>query len=110
MTLRPMATWQVLAALSGVAPARVGGECWKPDQWNMTTAWTAPDSALGILLAKEPASLAAGGKVIQTWYILFVVQHTKYAIKRRLNDSTAHGQSSLSLEDALTVGCASHRP
>ena len=39
---------QVLAALSGVEPARVGGECWKPNQSNLFKAWTAPDSALGV--------------------------------------------------------------
>ena len=39
---------QVLAALNGVAPARVGGECWKPDQCNVWKVWTAPDSALGV--------------------------------------------------------------
>jgi hypothetical protein len=50
---------QVLTALSGVDPARVGGECWKPGQVNIFTAWMAPDSALGVLLAKDPASLSA---------------------------------------------------
>jgi hypothetical protein len=39
---------QVLAALNGVDPARVGGECWKPDQCNVWKVWTAPDSALGV--------------------------------------------------------------
>jgi hypothetical protein len=39
---------QVLTALSGVDPGRVGGECWKPDQTNICTAWMAPDSALGV--------------------------------------------------------------
>ena len=36
--------WQVLTALTGVEPARVGGECCKPGQCNMYTAWMAPDS------------------------------------------------------------------
>ena len=39
---------QVLAALNGVDPARVGGECWKPDQCNVWKVWTAPDRALGV--------------------------------------------------------------
>ena len=39
---------QVLAALNSVDPARVGGECWKPDQCNVWKVWTAPDSALGV--------------------------------------------------------------
>jgi hypothetical protein len=39
---------QVLAALSGVEPARVGGECFKPDQCNICKVWMAPDSALGV--------------------------------------------------------------
>ena len=39
---------QVLTALSGVDPGRVGGECWKPDQCNVWKVWTAPDSALGV--------------------------------------------------------------
>ena len=40
--------WQVLTALSGVDPGRVGGECSKLDQCNTFTAWMAPDSALGV--------------------------------------------------------------
>jgi hypothetical protein len=48
---------QALTALSGVAPARVGGECNKPGQCNIFSAWSAPDSALGVVLAKEPAAL-----------------------------------------------------
>ena len=51
--------WQVLTALTGVEPARVGGECCKPGQCNMYTAWMAPDSVLGAMLAKEPATLTA---------------------------------------------------
>ena len=39
---------QVLTALSGVEPARVGGECVKPDQCNICKVWMAPDSALGV--------------------------------------------------------------
>jgi hypothetical protein len=39
---------QVLTVLSGVEPARVGGECIKPDQCNIFAAWSAPDSALGV--------------------------------------------------------------
>jgi hypothetical protein len=39
---------QVLAALGGVGPARVGGECWKPDQCNIFKVWMAPDSTLGV--------------------------------------------------------------
>ena len=56
-----VAEWQraalVLAALSGVAPARVGGECTKPDQCNMWQPFMTPESALGVLLTKEPAAL-----------------------------------------------------
>jgi hypothetical protein len=48
----------LLAALSGVDPARVGGECCKPDpQCGIFNAWAAPGSALGVVLAKQPASL-----------------------------------------------------
>ena len=39
---------QVLTALDGVDPDRVGGECMKPDQCNFFKAWMAPDSALGV--------------------------------------------------------------
>ena len=41
----------MLTALTGVEPARVGGECCKPGQCNMYTAWMAPDSVLGAMLA-----------------------------------------------------------
>ena len=34
---------QVLTALNGLDPARVGGECSKPDQCNFFMAWAAPD-------------------------------------------------------------------
>ena len=50
--------YQVLTALSGVDPAAVGAECqMKPDQCNIFKAMLAPGSALGVLLAKEPAAL-----------------------------------------------------
>eukprot|EP01043_Picozoa_sp_COSAG02_P011748 COSAG02_NODE_438_length_22319_cov_17.198425_19_plen_301_part_00 len=39
---------QVLTVVSSVDPARVGGECVKPDQCNLFTAWMAPDSVLGV--------------------------------------------------------------
>ena len=39
---------QVLTALSGVDPARVGGECAKPDQCHIYKAMDTPDSALGV--------------------------------------------------------------
>ena len=39
---------QVLTVVSGVDPARVGGECTKPDQCNLYKMWMAPDSALGV--------------------------------------------------------------
>ena len=39
---------QVLSAMSGVDPARTGGECMKPDQCNIFKVWVAPDSALGV--------------------------------------------------------------
>eukprot|EP01046_Picozoa_sp_COSAG06_P041178 COSAG06_NODE_5080_length_3740_cov_20.335347_3_plen_444_part_00 len=51
--------WQVLTALCGVDPARVGGECCKPDQVNVYSAWMAPDSVLGEMLAKDPATLTS---------------------------------------------------
>ena len=57
---------QVLTALSGVDPSRVGGECTKPDQCNLFTAWLAPDSALGVALAKDPSSLTAGDALTLT--------------------------------------------
>lgn len=47
--------WQVLTAVSGVDPARVGGECIKPDQCNIFAAWMSPDSALGV--GKFPAMI-----------------------------------------------------
>ena len=55
---------QVLTALNGVDPARVGGECSKPDRCNFFTVWAAPDSALGVVLAKEPSSLTAEDALI----------------------------------------------
>ena len=48
---------QVLTALSGVDPVRMGGACWKPAQCSLWSAYTAPDSALAVMLAKEPAAL-----------------------------------------------------
>eukprot|EP01043_Picozoa_sp_COSAG02_P062726 COSAG02_NODE_8725_length_2462_cov_1.635633_2_plen_623_part_00 len=48
---------QVLTALSAVAPVRVGGVCWKPGQYSLWSAYTAPDSALAVMLKKEPAAL-----------------------------------------------------
>jgi hypothetical protein len=50
-------TWQVLTALSGVDPVRVGGECIKLGQCNWAKVLVAPDSALGVMLAKEPSAL-----------------------------------------------------
>lgn len=47
----------VLTALSGVDPVRVGAECCKPDKPNMWSFMLAPDSALAVLLAKDPAAL-----------------------------------------------------
>jgi len=46
----------VLTAISGVDPARVGAEMFKLEQCNLW-GWAAPDSALAVVLAKEPASL-----------------------------------------------------
>ena len=40
--------WQVLTALTGVDPTRVGGETWKADRCNYWNAMMAPDSALGV--------------------------------------------------------------
>jgi hypothetical protein len=51
--------WQVMTALVGVAPARVGGECVKLDRPNLWGAWATLDSALGVVLLKEPAALTA---------------------------------------------------
>ena len=48
---------QVLTALCGVEPARVGGQCYSAGQCTLCAAWVAPESALGVLLAKEPAAL-----------------------------------------------------
>eukprot|EP01050_Picozoa_sp_SAG11_P001852 SAG11_NODE_86_length_17300_cov_11.466717_24_plen_88_part_00 len=48
----------VLTALSAVAPSSVGGECSKPGQCNIFTAWMTAESALGVVLAKDPASLS----------------------------------------------------
>jgi hypothetical protein len=48
---------QVLTALCGIDPARVGGEITKPDQCSIYQAWTAPNSALGAVLAKELSAL-----------------------------------------------------
>jgi hypothetical protein len=47
----------VMAALSGVDPARMGGETLRTDRCNIYTAYLAPGSALGVLLAKDPAAL-----------------------------------------------------
>jgi hypothetical protein len=55
---------QVLTALSGVEPARVGGECYKPDQCNICTAFSAPDSALGTVMMKDPAGLTNEGVLL----------------------------------------------
>ena len=48
---------QVLTALSGVDPVRVGGEACKLDQCTNFNVWKAPDSALGVMLGKEPSAL-----------------------------------------------------
>ena len=57
---------QLLTALSGVDPIRVGAECHKLGQFprqednlvdGIYTVWTQPDSALGVMLAKDPADL-----------------------------------------------------
>ena len=48
--------WQVVTALSGVDPARVLVEGNKPGQTNLNSVWAAEGSALGLVLAKEPAS------------------------------------------------------
>jgi hypothetical protein len=58
---------QVLTALSGLDPARVGGECWNPRQCNLAQVWMAPDNALGVVLAKEPASLSAEDALTAGW-------------------------------------------
>ena len=49
---------QVLTALSGVSPTLVGAECIKPtSKPNLFDVWAAPESALGVVLAKAPAEL-----------------------------------------------------
>ena len=58
---------QVLAALSGLDPARVGGECSKPNRPNQVMCWTTPDNAFGAVLAKEPASLSAEDARTVAW-------------------------------------------
>jgi hypothetical protein len=47
----------VLVALVAIDPRRVGGECYKPNQFNICKAQLAPESALGVLLEKTPAAL-----------------------------------------------------
>ena len=54
----------VLAALCGIDPSRVGGACTKPDECNIYKVWTAPNSALGVVLAKEPSALTAEDALI----------------------------------------------
>ena len=48
---------RVLTALSGVDPARVGGECAKVGQCNFASAFTASHTALAVVHAKDPATL-----------------------------------------------------
>ena len=55
---------QVFTALSGVDPGRVGGECNKMDQCNIYHAWRSPDSAFGVVLAKEPQSLTSNDALL----------------------------------------------
>lgn len=50
---------RALAAVTGLEPARVGGECTKIGQCHIWNVYTQPDSALGAVLAKKPASLTA---------------------------------------------------
>ncbi len=47
----------VLVALVAIDTRRVGGECYKPNQFNIIKAQLAPESALGVLLGKRPAAL-----------------------------------------------------
>ena len=65
------AEWQramrVFAALSSVEPVRVGAEASKPDQCNQFRVKAAPDSALGVVLAKDPASLTPEDALIAAW-------------------------------------------
>jgi hypothetical protein len=59
---------QVLTALSGVDPVRVGGECLKPGTHNFWTGvLMAPDSALAAALAKEPAALTLEDALTIAW-------------------------------------------
>jgi hypothetical protein len=55
---------QVLTALSGVDPVRVGGECTKLEsacvaQCNIWTVWASAGSAVGVALAKDAASMTS---------------------------------------------------
>jgi len=77
---------EVLYALSGLDPARVGGECQKADQVGLYQAdqypgvWLAPESAHGAVVAKEPASLTAEDALIVAKAIsLQAVQHSTSA-------------------------------
>jgi hypothetical protein len=54
------AAWtHAVQSLSGAESSSVGGEIHNPGQCNAFTAWGAPDSALGVVLAKEPNSLTS---------------------------------------------------
>ena len=46
-----------LTALTDIDAARVGGEAFRPGQSNIWCAWSAETSALGAILAKDPADL-----------------------------------------------------
>ena len=55
---------QVLTALSGVDPVRVGGECTKLEsacvaQCNIWTVWASAGSAVGVALAKDAAAMTS---------------------------------------------------
>jgi hypothetical protein len=48
---------RALIAISTIDPTRVGGECTRPDQCSIWDAWLAPNSALGVALAKVRLSV-----------------------------------------------------
>jgi hypothetical protein len=57
----------VLTAITGIDPARVSGECNKPDQCHIWKALACPNSALGAVLAKEPSALTAEDTLTIAW-------------------------------------------
>jgi hypothetical protein len=68
---------QVHAALSSIDPLRVGFESFRTGQCNLFAVWQASDSALGFVVAKEPASLTTDDVITASWlYAAFSVQES----------------------------------